>query len=112
MKNKALDKITRAYEKRLKKITKNFYNDNYTGLFLFVEHIKYIRDYLIIKQTIEKIEPSDNTSNRIASLVMAAAEFDAYIGTAEQDKKEFHWNNFCELVRLNVGEWLNPNDTI
>jgi hypothetical protein len=43
---------------------------------------------------------------------MATAEFDAYKNNTEQEKKDFHWNNFCELVKLNTGEWLIPNDTI
>jgi hypothetical protein len=112
MKNKELSQITNAYEKRLKQLNKNFYRDNSAGLNLFAEHLKYIRDYLLVKTTVEKVEPDECTSNKVASLIIATAEFDAYKNTIEQDKKDFHWNNFCELVKLNMGEWLIPNDTI
>lgn len=112
MRNKELSQITKAYEKRLKQLNKNFSSDNSAGLSIFAEHLKYIRDYLLVKTTAERVEPDEATSNKVASLIVATAEFDAYKNNTEQEKKDFHWNNFCELVKLNMGEWLIPNDTI
>jgi hypothetical protein len=112
MKNKELSQITNAYEKRLKQLNKNFYRDNSAGLNLFAEHLKYIRDYLLVKTTVEKVEPDDCTSNKVASLIIATAEFDAYQNEENLDKKDFHWENFCECLKLNGQEWLVPNDTI
>ena len=30
----------------------------------------------------------------------------------EKEQKEFHWNNFCEFIKLNLEEWLVLNDTV
>ena len=70
-----------------------------SGLLLFVEHLKYLRDIYIITQ-----QPVD----LIATLNAAIDEFDAY----QKTQKEFHWNNFCEFVKSNMKEWLITNDSV
>ena len=49
---------------------------------------------------------------KITTLTTAIAEFDAYKASQNSAKKVFHWNNFCELIKLNMEEWLKVNDSI
>ena len=98
--------LAKAYNKRAKQLTKNFTVDKNAGLQLFVEHLRYLRDTLIIgPESPEAVEQA-------ATLVAAVAEFDTYNSSEEQAQKTFHLNNFCELVKLNIGEWLGYNDSI
>ena len=85
---------------------------DFQAFIIFAEHLKYLRDYLLVKTTVERVEPDETASSKVASLIMATAEFDAYKNNIDHEKKTFHWNNFCELLKLNMGEWLIPNDTI
>jgi hypothetical protein len=102
--NKQLNK---AYEKRLKALNKDFFKDNKTGLFLYIEYLKYLRDNFIL-------EPykDDRDKLKVAALSAAIAEFYAYNESSVEDTKRFHWNNFCELMRLNMEEWLVSNDSV
>jgi hypothetical protein len=100
MKN-AQKRLDKAYNKRFKQLNKNLFSINNTGLFIFVEHLKYLRDTCIL-------ENIPITDSRVASLSVAIAEFEKY----QQSKKEFHWRNFCEFVKLNTEEWLKANDSI
>lgn len=113
--SKLLTQLDRAYFKRARSLNKNFIKDNTTGLHLFVEQLKYLRDSLIIK-SLDKAEedPFEETTpdSKITSLVVAISEFEMYQNSEEKDKKVFHWNNFCEFIKLNMQEWLAPNDTI
>lgn len=91
--------LNRAYTKRFKQLNKNILTAEDSGLLVFVEHLRYLRDaYILTQQSIDVI----------ATLNAAVEEFEAYI----ENKKEFHWNNFCEFVRLNMKEWLATNDSI
>ena len=92
------NKLNKAYIKRFKQLNKNMLTANY-GLTIFVEHLKYLRDTYIIAQ-----KPTDI----IASLNAAIEEFEAY----NQTHNEFHWQNFCEFVKLNTKEWLAANDSV
>jgi hypothetical protein len=98
--------LTKAYNKRAKQLTKTFTADKAAGLLLFVEHLRFMRDNLIIgPESPEAVE-------QIATLVATVAEFEAYNSSDNQEQKTFHLNNFCELVKLNIGEWLVQNDSI
>ena len=44
----------------------------------------------------------------IISINTAIEEFEAY----KKTQKDFHWKNFCELVKLNMKEWLEANDSV
>ena len=97
-----MDKLTqldKAYSKRFKQLNKNMMTSSDSGLILLVEHLKYLRDVCIVTE-----KPADI----IATLDVAIEEFDAFRKT----KKEFHWNNFCEFVKLNMKEWLVANDSV
>jgi hypothetical protein len=99
--NSTLNQLNKAFTKRLKQLNKDILNitANNAGLPVFVEGLKYIRDTYIITQ---------KSTDAIATLNAAIEEFEAYTKTGE----EFHWNNFCEFVKLNMKEWLAANDSI
>ena len=91
--------LNRAYTKRFKQLNKNILNAEDSGLLVFVEHLRYLRDAYILTQ-----RPVDT----IATLKVAIEEFEAYRTT----KKDFHWNNFCEFLKQNMKEWLAVNDPV
>jgi hypothetical protein len=101
--------LNKAYKKSFKLLNKNFLKSKTFGLDVFVEHLKYIRDIMILQQEgdIEAI----NTSNiTLATIITAIAEYEA--STHNHEQKCFHWNNFCELVKQNMEEWLALNDSV
>ena len=97
-----LKHLNKAYTKRFKQLNKNILTMNDSGLLIFVEYLKYLRDIHTLKDV------SVETSLSIASLNAAIEEFEAYT----INKKEFHWNNFWEFVKLNMKEWLVINDSV
>lgn len=96
-------RLRKAYAKRLNTLNKNFFKDPDSGLNIFVEHLKFKRDCLILQP---------NNKTKLTSLAAAIAEFEAYQTSEENKQKEFHWNNFCNFVKLNMEEWQIPNDSI
>lgn len=100
-----------AYSKSLKKLNKNFFQDNGIGLTLFIEYLTYLRDCLVIN-TAKDLNEQSLYKTKIATITTALAEFEAYKVGLEEDRKNFHWNNFWELVKLNMEEWLRPNDSV
>lgn len=93
-----IKQLDKAYTKRFKLLNKNILESEDSGLLLFVEHLKYLRDIYILRQ------PTDV----IVTLNAAIEEFEAYKNT----KKDFHWNNFCEFLKQNMKEWLAINDSV
>ena len=93
-----IKQLDRAYTKRFKQLNKNILDSEDSGLLLFVEHLKYLRDIYIL------LQPTD----AIVTLNAAIEEFEAYRDT----KKDFHWNNFCEFLKQNMKEWLAVNDSV
>lgn len=91
--------LNKAYTKRFKQLNKNILAAEDSGLVVFVEHLRYLRDAYIIT-----LQPADT----IATLNAAIEEFDAY----KKTKKDFHWNTFCEFLKQNMKEWLAVNDSI
>ena len=114
MSNKLLVKLDKAYSKRVKQLNKNFTKDPNVGLQIFVEQLRYLRDTLIVKASTEELaeEVAEKLSNKASTLIIATSEFEAYKDSEEKEQKEFHWNNFCEFIKLNMEEWLVINDTI
>ncbi len=126
MDSKAVKQLAKAYNKKAKLLNKNFTKDLTTGLALFIEQLKYIRDILILEYEepetsveepfTEFMEqnsdpPIDETDAKIASLIIAISEFEAYL-YEDDSRKSFHWDNFWEFVKLNAEEWLELNDTV
>lgn len=93
---KQLDK---AYTKRFRQLNKSILVAEDSGLIVFIEHLKYLRDaYILTLQS----------TDTIATLNAAIEEFEAFRKT----KKDFHWNNFCEFLKQNMKEWLAVNDSV
>ena len=108
MSTNRINQLNKAYLKRFKFINKNLLAKKKfgitvlasdSGLALFAEHLKYLRDIYIVTQ---------KSTDIISTLNAAIEEFEAY----KQTQKEFHWNNFCEFVKLNMKEWLGANDSV
>ena len=95
-----LKSLDNAYNKRFRQLNKDILNITAnTGLLVFIESLKYMRDIYTIAQ---------KSVDTISTLNAAIEEFEAYTTT----KKEFHLNNFCEFVKLNMEEWLATNDSV
>ena len=105
MKNKQLSKLNKVYRKRFNELNKILLNEPSASLWLLVEHLKYLRDTTIIKGNNEVLE-----NNILVTLMMALNEF--YSALVDTKQKEFHWENFCEFLKLNMEEWLALNDSI
>lgn len=112
MKNRLLNQLTRAYNKRVTSLNKNFFKNPNTGMLLLVEQLKYIRDVTILKPVITNTEAPTAKGASVSALTVAIEEFETYQKTADPEQKVFHWNNFCEFVRLNMEEWLVLNDSV
>lgn len=102
--------LCKAYSKRIKQLNKKFFTANDTGLVLFVEYLRYLRDLQIVTAP-GNIYESEDTKYNIASLITAIAEFDASRSCSEE-QRQFHWDNFMELTRQNFMEWIKFNDTV
>ena len=112
MKNRLLNQLTRAYNKRVTSLNKKFFKDNNIGMLLLVEQLKFIRDVAIITPAITGTALSEVKEASVSALVIAIEEFETYQRTSDKEQKVFHWNNFWEFVRLNMEEWLTLNDSI
>ena len=95
--------LRKAYTRRLNSLNKTFFKDANSGLSIFIEHLKFKRDTLLLQS---------NNKAQIALLTAAIAEFEAFQTSEENKQKEFHWNNFCDFVKLNREEWQVFNDSV
>ena len=108
MKVYEIKKLNKAYNKSLNHLQKDFFVNKDCGLLLFVEYLKYIRDVIILNSN-DTIE----SKTRVATIMAAITEFDSYKQSTENpQQKTFHWNNFCEFLKLNMEDWLNINDSV
>lgn len=105
-------RLVRAYAKKFKALDKSFFQDQEIGLAIFIEYLKYIHDSLATNLALGALDNYDQTKAKTASITIALAEFDAYKACQDETKKNFHWNNFWELVKLNMEEWITSNDSI
>jgi hypothetical protein len=127
MDNKAIKRLAKVYNKKAKLLNKNFSTDPTTGLAIFIEQLKYIRDLLILTYEAPEELPTDpfeefsenkteiiedEAGEEMAVLITAIAEFEAYLQEKNRDKKIFHWDNFWEFVKLNAEDWFELDDTI
>jgi hypothetical protein len=127
--NKAIRQLAKAYDKKAKLLNKNFSKDLTTGLALFVEQLKYIRDILILEyeepeeelpgdpfeeflEDEDSDEVVDEAGAKLTSLIIAIEEFESYIQKDDPAQKIFHWDNFWEFVKLNAEEWLELYDPV
>lgn len=114
LQNQPIKQINKTYETTLENIQKSFFKSSQTGLDLFVEYLRYIRDSLIIKAPDLSVSPDENLI--IATIMAAIAEYESYenykISKADERLQKFHWDNFWELIKYNLREWQALNDTI
>ena len=108
-KNKKI-RLNKAYKQQLKTLAASSTENSRAGLMFFAEHLKYLRDCLILTD-IHNIEQEPVKTN-LATITTALAEFYAYQRSEDATQKSFHWNNFCDFVKLNMEEWLMLNDSI
>jgi hypothetical protein len=99
--------LNKAYKKILKTTGKTFFKDKTTGLALFILYLKYLRDSLIVEYFND-----DSNTTPLASLIAAVAEGEAYINSDNDDGKKFHLDNFCEILKHNMEDWLARYDSI
>lgn len=99
--------LLKAYKQSFTNINKKFFDNKNTGLLLFAEYLRYLRDSYILKY----FDTADVTPE-LTTLIAAVAEFDAYKDSTETQNKTFHWNNFCELIKQNMEGWLHIDDSI
>ncbi len=101
--------IDRTYDYTLKVLRKDFFNNNRAGLNLFIEYLRYVRDKIVISSN--SLDTTLPENFLVASITTAVAEFEAYenyyISNASEQLQKFHWDNFWELVKQNLEEWLS-----
>ena len=102
--NKQTELLNKAYRNSLKRLSKNFFIDKFSGMSLFIEYLKYLRDSMIISNYEDELT--------LATITTAIAEFEAYNGGKDTKNKVFHWNNFWELVKQNLERWLQLDDSV
>lgn len=110
MKKDKTIRLDKAYRQRLKVLTVSNNRKADAGLQFFVEHLKYLRDCIILKN-IHDIE-QEPVKTSLATISTALTEFEAYQKATESKQKSFHWNTFCDFVKLNMEEWLKLNDSV
>jgi hypothetical protein len=110
MKKSKITLLNNAYKKRFESLVKYNSTERELGLEFFVEHLEYLRDLLILTN-VENIE-QEPTKTALASIATAIAEFGAYRSATDREQKKFHWNSFCDFVKLNMEEWLALNDSV
>ena len=98
--------LNKSYNKRFKRVNTEFFSASKTGIVAFIEYLKYIRDFIIINT-----EDSVSDNIVVATLIAAVAEAEAYL-SEDENAKQFHWDNFCELLKQNMGDWLLAYDSI
>ena len=106
---KEVNQLAKTYKNRLNCLQKSIFVNKEAGLLLFVEYLKYLRDYIVLS---EYRQESENSKLKRASIITAIAEFDAYKQTKDNQQKIFHWNNFCELFKQNMEDWLRIDDSV
>lgn len=115
------------------KVLKNDHSTNFKSLTnpmsYFVDYLKFMRDYYILTEPL--VQDSGEENLKIATIATAVSEYEQYQncehkyygvdgakviykipGTQEEvqqqynKEKIFHWNNFWNLVRLNMEDWM------
>lgn len=100
--------LNKAYKKSFNTLNKSFFQSKTAGLTMFIEYLRYLRDLMILSAEGD-LEKVNKTNTRLATIITAIAEYEACTNTAQ---KVFHWSNFCELVKQNMEDWLELNDSI
>ena len=126
---KEFKQLYHTYDKTLKEThTTNFKGLN-NCMDYMITYLKFMRDYYILTEPLELESGEENL--KIASLATAVSEYEQYQncmhkyygfdgtqviykveGSSDEvqrlynQEKAFHWNNFWELIRLNMEDWM------
>ena len=106
---KETKQLRRAYHSKFNFLQNNIFLSKDAGLVLFVEYLKYLRDLIVLN---EYNMESKYSKVKVAFIIAAIAEFEAYKQTQDIQQKTFHWNNFCELFKQNMEDWLKVDDSV
>ena len=106
---KETKQLNKAYDTRFKRLQNSIFVNKEAGLLLFAEYLKYLRDLIILS---EYSNESEDSKVKMASIITTVAEFDAYKQAQDGQQKTFHWNNFCELFKQNMEDWLKIDDSV
>ena len=107
MEKQQIKQLNKAYRKSFNTLNKSLLHSKTAGLNIFIEHLRYLRDLMLLtaEGDLEKIY---TTNVKLATIITAVAEYEASADT----KEAFHWNAFCEIVKQNMEEWLELNDSV
>ena len=108
MEKQQIRQLNKAYKKSFNILNKSLFQSKAAGLNIFIEHLRYLRDSMILLADGD-LEKTYKTNTKLATITIAIAEYEAYTNTTQN---VFHWNNFCELVKQNMEDWLELNDSI
>lgn len=108
MERQQIKQLNKAYKKSFNTLSKSFLQSKTAGLNIFVEHLKYLRDLMLLVAN-NDLEKISKTNTELTTIIAAVAEYEASVNT---DQKAFHWNNFCELVKYNMEDWLELDDSV
>lgn len=121
--------LYKAYNKALKNTHRTNFKNLTNCMDYFVMYLTFMRDYYILTEPLELESGEENL--KIASIATAVDEYWQYL-TCEQKyysfdgtkviykvegseaevqqkynkEKLFHWENFWELVKLNMEDWM------
>ena len=108
MRKQQIKQLNKAYKKSFNTLNKSLFQSKAAGLNIFIEHLKYLRDSMILSAE-GNLEEANKTDTKLTTIITAVAEYEASINTTQ---KTFHWNNFCELVKQNMEDWLKLDDSV
>ena len=132
---KKYSRLFKCYDRELRALQKRDVAELNNPLDYFVTYIKFMRDYYILTEPIEK----DGAENKkIAIIASTLSEYEQYVdcekkyfrvgengvvkrivpGTQDEvlskynAEKAFHWNCFWQLVCLNMSDWMDKDAAI
>jgi hypothetical protein len=108
MEKHQVKQLNKAYKRSFNTLNKSLFQSKSAGLAIFIEHLRYLRDSMILAAG-DDLEKANETNMKLATIITAVAEYEA---STSADQKVFHWNNFCELVKQNMEDWLELNDSV
>lgn len=96
MNNKIQTELHKAYKKQLKTLSMENQNDRVQ---ILITYLKYLRDVELFNFDKEAFE-------NIPLLNSTIAELEAAVRQSKSEYVDFHIQNFCELLKINLKEWL------
>ena len=126
---KEFKQLYRAYDKVLKNDHTTDFKNLTNPMNYLVSYLKFMRDYYILTEPL--VLDSGEENLKIAALATAVSEYEQYQNcihkyygfngtqviyktgcTSEEVQQQynkeraFHWNNFWNLIRLNMEDWM------